>query len=143
MPAQKVVNEFMSNRLAMVTSRPLIEEDLPMLQTALDNNKFHPGQKVDAFIAQNMYSEVYSDDQGPIGILRYTKSLRLVTCWLDNDDRERNAASVIQAISDAKEKAKANGFTEILFSTNSVKLKAFCETLGFKEDKDSTMILYV
>jgi hypothetical protein len=126
----------------LITSRPLQPEDTETLQKALDQNEFHQGQKTEYYTNVGV-TDVYEDSQGPIGFLRYTKTLRLCTVWVDNNDRQRNAASVIQAIKDAVEKAKANGYSDILFSTNSAKLKAFSETLGFTEDTDHNMVLYV
>jgi len=126
----------------MITSRPITSEDTEMLQKALDQNEFHPGQKTEYYTNVGV-TDVYQDEQGTIGFLRYTKTLRLCTVWVNNDDRQRNAASVIQAISDAVSKAKASGYSDILFSTNSPKLKAFSETLGFKEDTEHNMVLYV
>lgn len=117
-----------------MTHRPLGESDLPMLQKALDQDTFeHADAK--QYTMDNSFSEVYEDEAGPIGVLRYTKTLRLTTVWYDNHDRKRNAASVIQAISDAVTKAKASGFTEIVFNTESPTLAAFCQTLGFAESK--------
>jgi hypothetical protein len=118
----------------MITNRPLESTDVPMLQKALDANTFHPGEKPEWYTGENMYSEVYEDEQGPIGVLRYTKTLRLVTVWCDQNDKQRNAASIIQAIADATEKAIAAGFTEIIFKTNNSALAAFCTgKLGFVE----------
>ena len=119
----------------MITSRPLESLDQDMLKRALDQDTYeHAG--VGDYSCPNVYSEVYEDEVGPIGILRYSKTLRLMTVWCDNKDRERNAASVIKAIGDAVEKAKASGFTEIVFNTESPTLAKFCMTqLGFEESK--------
>lgn len=120
----------------MITHRPLEGKDVPMLQTALDRNEFHPGQKPEWYTGSNMYSVVYEDEQGPIGVLRYTKTLRLCTVWCDNADHTRNGASIIQAIKDSVEMAEQSGYTEILFKTNSKLLAAFCVgKLGFEESQ--------
>lgn len=120
----------------MITNRPLAGTDVPMLQKALDNNEFHPGQKAEWYTGPNMYSTVYEDEQGPIGILRYTKTLRLCTVWVDNADHTRNGASIMQAIEDSVKLAEADGFTEIIFKTNSKLLAHFCVSkLGFEESQ--------
>lgn len=117
----------------MITNRPLEFLDLPLLQRALDQDTFEHASTAD-YTQDGAYSEVYEDEVGPIGVLRYTKTLRLMTVWVDNNDKERNAASVIQAISDAVVKAKASGFSEIVFNTQSPTLAAFCtHKLGFQE----------
>ena|ERR1035437_8991057 len=118
-----------------ITSRPLEQADLDMLQRALDHDEFEHAD-VSAYTKNTAYSEVYEDEVGPIGVLRYTKTLRLMTVWCDNKDRVRNAASVIKAINDAVAKAKASGFTDIIFNTQSPTLAKFCITkLGFEESK--------
>lgn len=128
----------------MITNRPLTEDDFPLLQAALDANTFHPGQKIEHFAGPKKYSVVYEDEESPIGVLRYTKVLRLATVWCDNDDKKRNADSIIQAIADSVKLATDAGFTEIIFETNSDPLKSFCtEHLGFEEAVGDTMILYV
>jgi hypothetical protein len=119
-----------------LNSRPLTVYDVQALQDALDANEIHPGQKAEYYTNDKGYTEVYEDEFGPIGFLRYSKSLRLNTVWCDNGDRKRNGASIIQAISDAVEKAKSAGFTEIIFQTDTPALARFCtERLGFTESK--------
>ena len=116
-----------------MTNRPLTQDDLPMLQMALDKSP-HQDQRVEHYVGENKYCEIYEDESGPIGILRYTKTLRLCAAWVNNEDRARNAASIIQAIEDAVVKAKANGFTEIVFQSDSPTYAKFCiDKLGFQE----------
>ena len=125
----------------MVTSRPLEEKDIPRLKAALDQDTYEhcqPGE----YLMQGAYSVVYEDEQGPIGVLRYTKILRLVAVWCNNADKRRNAASAVQAVKDAVEQAKANGYTDIVCQTDSESLKRFYVTqLGFKE-AGRTLVLY-
>src|ERR1039458_2579173 len=93
--------------MSEITSRPLELLDLPMLQRALNQDEYeHDNTK--AYTKDAAFSKVYEDEDGPIGILRYTKTLRLVTVWCDNHDRKRNAASVIKAIADSVALAKEN-----------------------------------
>jgi hypothetical protein len=121
--------------MGRITSRPLEHKDLDMLQRALDQDQYEHADK-EAYTQNGAYSEVYEDEQGPIGVLRYTKTLRLLTVWCDNKDRIRNGASVIQAITDAVTKAKESGFTDIIFNTQSPTLAKFCvDKLGFEESK--------
>lgn len=128
----------------MINRRPMAGTDLPVLQAALDQNTFHPNQKTEYYTGKKMYTEIYSDEQGPIGFLRYTKSLRLCTVWCDNGDRVRNGASIMQAIKNSVNIALADGFTEILFETNSPLLEKFCTSkLGFDRAEGNTLILTV
>ena len=119
----------------MITSRPLEAKDFDMLSKALEQDEYEHDYALD-YVRDNTQAEVYEDEQGPIGVLRYSKTLRLTTVWCDNSDRVRNGASVIQAIADAVDKAKASGFTDIIFNTQSPTLAKFCiDKLGFEESK--------
>ncbi len=125
----------------MITNRPLESKDIPMLKQALDQDTFEHCQSGE-YTMDHAYSVVYEDEKGPIGVLRYTKTLRLVCVWCDNADKRRNAASAIQAVKDAVEQAKANGYTDIVCQTDSESLKKFYITqLGFKE-AGRTLVLY-
>ena len=127
--------------MSEITNRPLESKDLPMLKAALDQDTFEHCQPSE-YIMEGAYSVVYEDEQGPIGVCRYTKTLRLVAVWCDNADKRRNAASAVQAVKDAVQQAKANGYTDIVCQTDSESLKRFYVTqLGFKE-AGRTLVLY-
>lgn len=128
----------------MITKRPLIDADLLALQKSLDESKFHSGLKANLFSGPHTESFVYEDEQGPIGVLRYSKTLRLCTSWFNEKDRVRNGASIFQAIKDSVELAKKNGFTDIIFDTESLLLEKFCiDKLGFEKAVGNTLVLYV
>lgn len=120
----------------MITSRPLQGDDIPMLQQAMDDSVFHPGQNAKSYAGKNMFATVYEDEQGPIGVLKYTKTLRLRTIWCDEKDRIRNGASIVQAIEDSVKMARESGFTEVIFQTDNLALARFCvDRLGFEESR--------
>ncbi len=78
-------------------------------------------------------SKVYEDDSGPIMFVRGAKALRLDIQFVDNLDARRNMKAMLERFPDLVEKAKENGFSEIVFVTNSPLLKSFCERrLGFE-----------
>jgi ribonuclease HI len=116
--------------------RPLSNKDFPMLQKAIDQNTFHPGIPIGYYTGENKFSEVYEDDKGPVGVVTYSKTLRIAAVWCDNNDRSRNGRATVAAIKDAVERAQSSGFTEIIFNTNSPKLAEFCtKVLGFEESQ--------
>ena len=123
-----------------MNSRPLEEKDIPMLEKALDQDTYEHCQPWE-YTMEGAYSVVYEDEQGPIGVLRYTKTLRLVCVWCDNADKRRNAASAVQAVKDAVAQAKANGYTDVTCATESPLLKKFfVEQCGFKELGNSLVL---
>jgi hypothetical protein len=124
----------------MITHRPLAKEDIPMLQVALDTSVAHVGQKAEAYTGENMQSDIYEDSTGPIVCVCYTKSLRLCTAWYSEDDLRRNAVAILRGMQETIQRAKASGFTEILFDTESEKMRKFMSHLGFKTET-GTMVL--
>jgi len=119
-----------------VEARPFVQEDAPMLEYACQNNRFDPDCQPSWYVAPGRYAEVYEHEGSPVGVISYSKSLRLRSIWCDVDDRETNAKSIIQAIEDAVQKARAAGFTEIIFQTDNPALAKFCTSkLGFEESR--------
>ena len=117
----------------MITHRALVQADLDMLGRALAQDEY-PHAKLYDYIRDNTFSEVYEDEAGPIGVIRYTKTLRFIAVLCDNKDKRRNAAVVIKALSDAIAQAKANGYTEVTFTSDSPSLIKFCiDRCGFVE----------
>lgn len=127
----------------MVSLRPLDEKDLVPLQVALDVNLLHSGEKAALFVLPNVASEVVEDEQGPMGYMRFSKTLRVMFRWVDNEDRARNAKSLFGVFQHVVELAKNSGFTEIVFQTSNPKLAAFCQkNFGFVESAGE-QVLYV
>jgi hypothetical protein len=119
----------------MITSRPLTTDDLTMLQKALDQDTFKHAE-VKNYTMDGAFSAVYEDERGPVGVIRFTKTLRFIAVLCDNEDKLRNAGVIIQALTDAEAQAKANGFTDIIFNTDSPALARFCvHRLGYTENK--------
>src|ERR1019366_3987997 len=67
---------FHSNRHRrnMITNRPLEEKDIPMLEKALDQDTFEHCEAKN-YTMDHARSVVYEDEKGPVGVLRYTKTL--------------------------------------------------------------------
>lgn len=125
----------------MIEVRPIKEEDKPNLQAAIDNSKFHPGEwQVDHFF-NGGYSVVAEDQLGPILFVKYTKVLRISIVWNDEQDKSRNAKALIVGLKDTVEKARANGYTELIFTTNVPELAKFCEqVLGYRKSGDEYIL---
>jgi hypothetical protein len=117
----------------MITHRPLAQADLAMLEKALIQDEY-PHAKVNDYIRDHTFSEVYEIDARPVAVMRYTKTLRVIGVLCDNKDKRRNAVVIIKALTDAIDNAKANGFTDVTFVTDSPALAKFCiDRLGFVE----------
>jgi len=131
--------------------RPFSETDIPALRAAIDRGTSHPGEwSVKHFYddpedpdALKIPKEVVtiSDSKGPIAFVRYTKSLRISCMWNDETDNHRNGRAVLNGILDAVNKARANGYTEIIIATESEKLATFFERiLKMKRSRDEFLL---
>lgn len=117
----------------MVTDRFIEPNDLEPLAIALAKDEYHKGTEVEFFTQFGCISKVYEDEIGPIMYVRGAKALRLDIQFTDNNDARRNMTAMLERFPDLVEKAKENGFAEIVFVTNSPLLKKFCEKrLGFE-----------
>lgn len=125
----------------MVTDRLMTEADEFPLMSSLASDEHHFETPVEFFKATGTVTKIYEDEQGPICFARVTKSLRLDIHFMDNEDNKRNASVLLQGVGPLVEQAKANGFTEIVFTTNVEKLKDFCVNVFKFEVVPDTFVL--
>lgn len=108
--------------------RPIYTEDLPILQKAIDDDKFHPGQwKLSDFEG---FSEVFEDTYGPVVFVVYGLEdggrLRISTMWVTPDEAYRNARAIVFLVNAAAQRARDAGFRELIFTTTHEPLARFC-----------------
>jgi hypothetical protein len=130
----------------VIQSRPFKESDRSGLQSAIDNDKIHPGQwNLDDFIG--VVCEVFYDEHGPIVFVIYSldldeSRLRLSTVWVDSNDFKRNGKTIIFGVKQAAARARKSGFKQLIFSTKYEKLATFCtHVLGFRRVADEDYVL--
>jgi hypothetical protein len=112
-----------------------------LLAISLAEDEHHFETPVGFFTREDVVTKVYEDEQGIICYARATKSLRLDIHFLDNGDEKRNAAALIQGSKLLFEMAKANGFSEVVFTTNVPKLAGFCEAVfGYEKVSDQFVL---
>lgn len=124
-----------------MTDRLMTSLDETRLAFSLAADEHHFTTPVEFFTQEGTVTKVYEDERGPICFARVTKSLRLDIHFMDNEDTKRNAASLLQGIGPLVEQAKANGFTELVFTTNVEKLKDFCVRVFNFEVVPDTFVL--
>lgn len=120
----------------MITDRLFQVSDLPLLELSLAKDEHHVGTQPEFFTQIGTIAKVYEDEKGPILFVRGAKALRLDIQYVSNDDTERNKAAMMQGFDGLVRKARENGFSEVIFSTNSRALAIFCKRhFGFYEEK--------
>src|SRR5438270_5933068 len=101
----------------MIQERWLQADDEPLLTACIEADEHHKGTPASFFTAPGAVCKVYEDEAGPICFVRGSKALRLIVQFKDNNDVKRNLKAIVAGIPDLAEKARQNGFTEIVFDT--------------------------
>lgn len=118
----------------MVNDRFIDATDLPLLTLSLARDEQHKGTEPEFFTAPGAVCKVYGDEQGPILFARASKALRLDLQYVDNKDVKRNMKAMLGGFDALAQKARENGFLEIIFNTNSEMMRRFCiKRLGFTD----------
>ena len=118
----------------MIKDRSLTESDMPSLTASLANDAYHQYTAPEFFTAPGTVCNVYEDEAGPICYVRGTKALRLDLHFADNAKVERNLTALVEGVSRLVEKARENGFTEIIARTSSPFLAGIAtQQFGFSE----------
>lgn len=121
----------------MVTDRLFdAQTDYNLLEVSLSKDEHHTTTRPEFFTEPGTVTKVYEDQQGPIMFVRGTPALRLDIQYVDNDDFERNKAAMIEGFPAFVERARVNGWKELIFNTQSRALRIFCKRqFGFKESQ--------
>ena len=118
----------------MFSSRLIERGDEQLLNDSLQRDSFHNGTMPAFFYDIGTICNVYEDEEGPVLFCRGAKALRLDIQYVNNLDIKRNRQMMLEGFPAMEAKAKAAGFTEIIFFSNSSLLTRFCkQTLGFRD----------
>ena len=121
--------------------RTLTENDEEMLSEWIAAEPDHAGNTLAFYSTPGTKSILYSDEEGPICVVRYSSSLRLDMEFSPLASKERIKEAMKSQLPDIAEQAKAKGFSEIIFDSASKSLIKFCEKLGFSACPDYRRIL--
>lgn len=110
----------------MVTDRMYEDADYDLLDLSLSRDEHHTTTKPEFFTEPGTVCKVYGDEQGPILFVKGSPVLRLDIQYVSNDDVERNKKAMLEGFPALEQKARENGFKEIVFQTNSRALAIFC-----------------
>lgn len=118
----------------MITDRFMEEDDLSLLELSLSRDEHHKETTPAFFTEPGTLSKVYEDNRGPILFVRGTPILRLDIQYVDNADFGRNKQAMLEGFPALAQKAKANGYKEIVFESSVRALRIFCKRhFGFEE----------
>lgn len=110
----------------MITDRMYEADDYHLLDLSLSRDEHHTTTTPEFFTEPGTVCKVYEDEQGPIIFVKGTPVLRLDIQYVDNADIERNKAAMLAGFAALEERAKQQGFKELVFQTDSRALAIFC-----------------
>ena len=101
-------------------------EDRALLEKSIHNDPYHKDTTTPDFFYDNRsFCDVYEIENKPVMFVRATKTLRLDIQFCDNGDKLNNIAA-LHELESITERAKAAGFTELVFCSDSPLLRAYC-----------------
>jgi hypothetical protein len=109
----------------MITDRLMEDADLPLLELSLSQDEHHKTTTPEFFQTPGTITKVYEDSHGPVLFARASVALRLDIQYVSNEDVERNKAVMLDGFPKLVAKAKENGYSEIIFNSQSRALRLF------------------
>lgn len=119
-----------------MTERILEEKDKPWLAGWIAAEPIHQENSPEFYFQPKTKSIVYEDEQGPVFVVRYATAVRVDTEFNPMADKGRIRAMLKKVVPEVAATAQAQGFLELVFTSASKPLIAFCRLLGFKAVSD-------
>lgn len=116
----------------MIIDRLLQESDESILADSLAKDEFHTSTPIGFFTEPGTLTKAYELDGETILYARACKVLRLDLQFVDNKAALKNIKVMLEGFPEIVDRARENGFKEVVFNTSSPLLKRFCtRKLGF------------
>jgi hypothetical protein len=116
--------------------RTLDENDKALLAEWIAAEPDHSNSTPDFYYTPGTKTILYSDEQGPVCVVRYSSSLRLDMDFAPGIDKSRIKEAMKSQLPEIAEQAKSQGFSEIVFDSVAKPLINFCQYLGFSACPD-------
>lgn len=111
--------------------RTVDEKDTEMLAEWIAAEPDHADNTPAFYSTPGTKSVLYSDEEGPICVVRYSPVLRLDMEFNPAVSKERIKEAMKSQLPEIVGQAKSQGFSEIVFDSVAKPLIKFCERLGF------------
>lgn len=121
--------------------RPIEESDRPLLTEWIAQEPDHKTNSFEFYQEPGSKTVIYEDDFGPVLAVRYSSALRIDIDFSPTADKDRIREILKHGFPDVAVQAKQQGFKEIVFSSVSKPLIAFCRLLGFSASPDYRKVL--
>lgn len=121
--------------------RNLNESDKETLAKWIAAEPDHTLNTPDWYFENGSKSVMYEDENGPVFAVKYSPALRVDIEFSNDAGRDRIREMLKSGFPDVARQAAQQGFKELVFSSRSKTLIAFCRALGFSASPDFRRVL--
>lgn len=121
--------------------RPLTTEDKPLIEQWIAGEPQHADNTFEFYSDPKARTVIYEQEAGPVFAVRYSSALRVDIEFNPEASREDIRATFQEGFPDVVRQAREQGFSELIFESESPKLIAFCETLGYEKSPSYRKVL--
>ena len=125
----------------MTIIRLLLSEDRPLIEEWIAAEPDHQSNTFEFYEQPKTKAVIYEDEEGPVFAVRYSSALRIDIEFSNTANKERIRTMLKDGFPDVAKQAKEQGFSEIVFSSLSKTLIAFCRAFGFTSNPDYRKVL--
>ena len=117
----------------MILMKPVSEQDRSEVESWIAAEPTHANNTFEFYQQANTRSLLYSDEEGPVLVVKFTPSLVMDAEFNPRASGKRIAAIMSEGFPELERQAKEQGFRSIVYESVSEKLIKFCEKyMGFK-----------
>src|ERR1700677_4187886 len=121
--------------------RNLVPQDRPQIEKWVAAEPTHQNNTWDWYDEAGTKTVVFEDDAGGVLVAKFTPCLKIDVDFAGDAEPPRIARALSEALSEMGEQAKQQGFKQVSFDSQSPKLIAFCERLGFVKSNELRKVL--
>jgi hypothetical protein len=116
--------------------RPVEDSDREMIAGWIAREPSHSQSTPEFYFEPGTKSVLYSDDAGPVLVVRYSTAIRCDVDFNKDAGKDRIRRVLKEEFPGVAEQAKSQGFIEIVYNSTSKTLIAFTRLLGFRAVPD-------
>ena len=120
----------------MTLIRPIAPEDKPLIESWIAAEPDHSNNTFEFYGQPSTKSVIHEDEEGPVFAVRYSSALRIDMEFNPNAGKDRIRAVLKRDFPEVARQAKNQGFSQLIFSSVSKTLIAFCRVFGFRTSPD-------
>jgi hypothetical protein len=121
--------------------RSLEDKDTELLQYWISKEPEHAINTPEFYNESGTKSTMYEDVEGPVFCVKYTPAIIVDIEFNPDASKQRIRDAMVSGFPEVAAQAKQQGFKQLIFSSVSKSLIAFCRAFGFEATPDYRKVL--